>query len=161
MMMSMLQGPQGEGLMAMANQMAQSPAMAQIADQLMGPEGPGGASEGGPRGPPPDLGQMMNAMMPMMQSMLGPPPPSGQLSTRGAPSPAPSANAITDEDSWRSHLSASELSEWEAVITSDVEAMERQEEEDEGATEALSAAYLSGSMRDPSAPSTGGLGGLL
>lgn len=72
-LMGALNGPPGEGgqggldgLMQMAAQVASSPAMANVAQQLAG----GDARQLG-GGAPPNIGSLMQSMMPLMQEVLG------------------------------------------------------------------------------------------
>lgn len=72
-LMGALNGPPGEGgqggldgLMQMAAQVANSPAMQNVAQQLAG--GDGGRRGGGA---PPNIGSLMQSMMPLMQGVLG------------------------------------------------------------------------------------------
>eukprot|EP00873_Tetraselmis_striata_P036091 jgi/Tetstr1/456355/TSEL_043091.t2 len=73
-LMSMLNGPGGEGIIQMASQLAQSPAMQRMAEQMMGPqdEDPDQYADQQADGPPPpvDFGQLLNSMLPMVQSMV-------------------------------------------------------------------------------------------
>eukprot|EP00873_Tetraselmis_striata_P040882 jgi/Tetstr1/461146/TSEL_006283.t2 len=73
-LMSMLNGPGGEGIIQMASQLAQSPAMQRMAEQMMGPqdEDPDQYADQQVDGPPPpvDFGQLLNSMLPMVQSMV-------------------------------------------------------------------------------------------
>lgn len=152
---SLLSGPGGESLMTMASQMAQSPEMAQIADQFLGPppSSSAGQGAGGQARPPPNLGQLMSNMMPMVQTMLGGLQPQGGRGSRVSPSAGTHANSPGglegDGEDWRSSLSAEELANWEAVMAADEEAMVAAESTDRPP---LSDVYLAGG-RTPSTQS--------
>ena len=118
---SLLGGAGGRGapLMGMVSQMAQSPAFASMAGQMMGQMAGGSGSDSGGDGVP-DLGGMMEQMMPMVSQMFGGPPPGG--AAQGAPRPAPArgGGGVGQGDPWAA-LSAEERAAWQSALQADRE----------------------------------------
>ena len=122
---SLLGGAGGGGapLMDMVSQMAQSPAFASMAGQMMGQMAGGSGSDSGGDGVP-DLGGMMEQMMPMVSQMFGGPPPGG--AAQGAPRPAPArgGGGVGQGDPWAA-LSAEERAAWQSALQADRERIRR------------------------------------
>lgn len=118
-LMGALNGPQAgggqgggglDGLMQMAAQVASSPAMQNVAQQLAG-----GNAGGRGGGAPPNIGALMQSMMPLMQDMLG----GGGGASRG--------NHVVDmaqvEQQLAAILGVQAAREWIQRMEADVEAM--------------------------------------
>ena len=119
---SLLSGAGGGGdLMGMVSQMTQSPAFASMAGQMMGQMAGGGGSSGSEDEGMPDLGRMMEQMMPMVSQMFGGPPPGS--APQGAPSRSPASggraqNAAPPADPWEA-LTADERTMWQEIMRED------------------------------------------
>ena len=107
--------------MGMVSQMAQSPAFASMAGQMMGQMAGGSGSDSGGDGVP-DLGGMMEQMMPMMSQMFGGPLPGG--AAQGAPRPATiqgdGGRGAGQGDPWAA-LQAEERAAWQSALQADRE----------------------------------------
>lgn len=114
-------GAGGPDIMGMVSQMAQSPAFASMAGQMMGQMAGGSGSDSGGDGVP-DLGGMMEQMMPMMSQMFGGPLPGG--AAQGAPRPATiqgdGGRGAGQGDPWAA-LQAEERAAWQSALQADRE----------------------------------------